>query len=206
LRQFSSLFDLATGRPLDAESDGPASRTRVLLLALLACVLFGAIYGVAAGSTEIGLALGNVYKIPMVIVLSALSAVPATLLAWKLAGARHRSSDLLMGLASGNFTAALVLAVAAPVVALYYHTSDFLGGAVAMGASGLALLIGTLTMMRAVVTRVPKDVGPVVALPVLVMVVFQLATLVQLVYVASPILPEITVFDGGMDAVLGDRS
>jgi hypothetical protein len=44
-----------------------------------------------------------------------------------------------------------------------------------------------------------------VALPMVVLMGAQLAAMVQFIYIASPILPEVTVFDGGVDAILGDR-
>ena len=39
--------------------------------------------------------------------------------------------------------------------------------------------------------------------PAAVLLMIHLTTMVQFIHLASPILPEITVFDGGMDAVLG---
>lgn len=201
----TNLFNLAGGHTLEGEDDGPAKRARLLIQAALATVVFAAIYGVAAGSTDMTLAMSNIYKMPMVILLSALSAVPACLLTWKLVGAKHKASDLMMGLASANFTATLVLAVLAPVVALYYHTSGYLGGTLAMGTAALALVTGLVILVRAVFKRVPSSVRKrEVALPMLVLVGIQLATLIQFIYIASPILPEITVFDGGMDALVAN--
>lgn len=203
MQTLARLFDLIGGRPLPEEEDGPATRAQIVLRALLASVLFAAVYGLAAGSTDLALALGNLYKLPMVIVLSALAAVPAALLTWKLAGGAQRSSDLVMGLAAGNLTGTLVLAVLAPVVALYYHTSGWLGGTLALAASGIALSVGFFTLIRAVVRRAPDGVPlPTLAAPLVVMIAMQLAVLVQLIYVASPILPEVTVFDAGMDGIV----
>ncbi|HJN72647.1 MAG TPA: hypothetical protein QGF58_01820 [Myxococcota bacterium] len=203
MQVITNLFNLAGGYTVEGEDDGPAKRARLLIQAAVATIVLAAIYGVAAGSTDATLALSNIYKMPMVILLSALCAVPAGLLTWRLLGARHKATDLLMGLASANFTAALVLAVLAPVVALYYHTSGYLGGTLAMGAVYLSLVVGLIILVRTVAKRVPKDVGRMhVAIPVLVIVGIQLATLVQFIYIASPILPEITVFDGGMDAIV----
>ena len=203
LETLKNLFDLAGGHKVKGEDDGPATRTRIILLSGLASIVFAAIYGVAAGSTDMTLAMTNIYKMPMVVVLSSLSALPAGLLTWKLIGAKNRASDLVMGLASATFSGTLVLAVLAPLVALYYHTSGYLGGTLAMGAASLALLTGLVIMLRAVWTRVPKGTGLLsVGLPVAVIMGIQLATLLQFIYVASPILPEVTVFDGGADAIV----
>lgn len=203
LETLKNLFDLAGGHKVKGEDDGPATRTRIILLAGLASIFFAAVYGVAAGSTDMSLAMSNVYKMPMVVVLSALSALPAGLLTWKLIGARHKASDLVMGVASATFSGTLVLAVLAPLVALYYHTSGYLGGTLAMGAAGLSLLTGLAIMLRAVWVRVPKGTGLFsVGAPVAVIMAIQMATLLQFIYVASPILPEVTVFDGGADAIV----
>lgn len=205
LKTLKNLFDLAGGHKVAGEDDGPATRARIILLASLASVFFAAVYGVAVGSTDVSLALANVYKMPMVVVMSAISALPAGLLAWKLIGARHKASDLVMGVASAVFSGTLVLAVLAPLVALYYHTSGFLGGTLAMATGGLALVTGLVIMLRAVWKRVPKGTGRFsVAAPVAVIMGIQLATLLQFIYVASPILPEVTVFDGGADAMVAN--
>ena len=136
---------------------------------------------------------------------SAVSALPAGLLAWKLIGARHKASDLVMGVASAVFSGTLVLAVLAPLVALYYNTSGFLGGTLAMATGGLALVTGLVILLRAVWMRVPKGTSRFsVAAPVAVIMGIQLATLLQFIYVASPILPEVTVFDGGADAMVAN--
>ena len=203
MQVISNLFNLAGGYAVEGEDEGPAKRVRLLIQAAVATVVFASVYGVAAGSTDATLAMSNVYKMPMVVLLSALCAIPAGLLTWRLMGARHKATDLLMGLASANFTGTLVLAVLAPVVALYYHTSGVLGGTLAMGTVYLALIVGLIILVRAISKRVPKDVSRLrVAIPVLALVGIQLATLVQFIYIASPILPEITVFDGGMDAIV----
>jgi hypothetical protein len=207
------VLNLVGGDHLAEENDGPASRMRWILLALAGTAGFAALYGLAAGSTDWTMALANTAKMPMVIVLSALSAMPAALLLWKLGGSRGRATDLLMGLASGNLTASVVLAVLAPVVALYYHTSDWLGGWVALGAASLALLVGVATGAKAIWTRFAAAGGPeagndrfvnalLALVPTAAMVTMQMVVMLQLIAVASPILPETTVFDGGADAIV----
>lgn len=200
---FKDLFDLAAGESPKDEGH-PNRRYELVLRALLTSLCFAAFYGALAGSTDWVLALGNLYKLPMVLLLSALCALPAGLLTWKLLGAPSRASDLLVGMASGNFTAAMVLAALAPLVALYYHTSSWLGGALALCAAALATVLGLFNVARAVLNRAPKN-APVLTtlLPLGVLMLVHLASLVQFVHVASPILPELTVFDGGADAILG---
>jgi hypothetical protein len=203
MSQFASLFDLLNGKPVAAEEHGGAAAAQLIAQATLATVVFAAIYGVAAGSTDLALALGNAYKMPMVVLLSALVAVPVGLLTWKLTGSRARISSLLVGMSAGNFAAALVLAALAPLVALYYHTTGYLGGALALGVGGLAFLVGMVTVVRAVLSRAAVETGRwTVALPLLVLCTTQTLALVQFIHVASPILPEVTVFDGGIDAMV----
>lgn len=202
MKQVLDLFDLVSARPTEAE--GPARRMDLVLRAGLATVAFAGLYGLAAGSTSLGLALGNLYKVPMVILLSTLCALPIGMLTWKLTGAPNRASDLLLGTASGNFTGALVLAALAPVVALYYHSSSWLGGVLALVAAGAATLVGMFNLARAVMNRAPVEAERFkVALPVFVIMLAQTAALIQFIHVASPIIPETTVFDGGADAMLG---
>ena len=64
------LFELASGQPLSQEEEGSARRMQLVIRATLASVLFAAFYGIAAGSTDLGLAMSNLYKMPMVILLS----------------------------------------------------------------------------------------------------------------------------------------
>ena len=200
------LFELASGKPLSQEEEGSARRMQLVIRATLASVLFAALYGIAAGSTDLNLALSNLYKMPMVILLSTVCALPVGLLTWKMTGAKNRASDLMIAIASGNFTATLVLASLAPIVALYYHTSGYMGGALALGAASLALLLGLYNAVRAVFSRIPPGVTRRTAIvPLAVLLAAQLAALVQFIHVASPILPEVTVFDGGMDAIIDGR-
>lgn len=198
------LFDLIGGKPLGEERERGAKRGELLVRAILVSLACGAAYGLAAGSSDLGIALGNLYKVPMVMLLSSIAAAPAALVTWKLVGARNRASDLLMGVAAGNLTAAMILASLAPIVALYYHTSAYLGGAVAMGAATLGVGIGLFSLVRAILSRASEECrGISLAIPILVLISAECASLVQFIHAASPILPEITVFDGGADAILG---
>ena len=204
MTKISHLFDLASGRPLPEEEEGQARRLQLVLQAGALSLGFAALFGLAAGATDLGLAVANLYKLPMVVGLSTLCAVPAGLLMWKLTDAPNRASDLLVGVAAGNLTATLVLAALSPVVALYYLTSGSMGGPLAMGVICLAVALGLFNVARAVLRRRPERASAgAVALPLVVIMTVQLASLVQFIHVASPILPEVTVFDGGVDAMVG---
>jgi hypothetical protein len=204
MQVLSSLLDLACGQPYRAEDDGRARRWQLVVTALLASLACAAIWGVAAGSGSLALAMGNLYKVPMVVLLSTLSAVPAGLLTWKLMGTQIRASDLLVGFTTSVFCGTLVMAALSPLIPLYYHTSEWAGPTLGLASTFTALAVGTLVFIRGVVRRAPKEArGIGLALPMVVVVVMQLASLVQFIAVASPILPETTVFDGGIDRMVG---
>mgnify|MGYP000234679667 CR=1 FL=1 len=55
----------------------------------------------------------------------------------------------------------------------------------------------------AVVTNIyPISRNCIVWKQILILVFFQLATLIQLISIAQPIMPELTVFDGGIDRLV----
>lgn len=80
MHTFSTLLNLACGGALLEEDDGRARRMQLTMTAMLMSLAFAAIWGAAAGSRIPALALANLYKVPMVILLSSLSAVPAGML------------------------------------------------------------------------------------------------------------------------------
>jgi hypothetical protein len=202
-----TLIDIACGRPIPAEDGGRSRRLSLVIYALLASLVFAAAWGLAAGSQSTGLAIANLYKVPMVVLMSCAFAAPAGLLAWRLSGTRVRGSDLALGFAGGVFGGTLVLAVLAPLVALYYHSSAWAGPVLGIGSAGLALLTGTTMFVRGVVRRLePGTKKRTVFLPVAVTLGMQLLTLLQLAALASPILPERTVFSGGIDHIASSHS
>ncbi len=195
-----TLLDIACGRPIRAEDAGRARRMQLVVFALLFSLLFAGAWGFVVGSRSAGLAIANLYKVPMVVLLSCAFAAPAGVLAWRLSGAAVRGSDLALGFAGSVFGGTLVLAVLAPIVALYYHSSAWAGPVLGIGSAMVALLTGLVMFVRGVVRRLePNAKKSAVLLPVAVTLAMQLATLLQLASLASPILPERTVFSGGID-------
>jgi hypothetical protein len=197
-----TLIDIACGRAIPAADEGRARRLQLVLTALLASLVFAAAWGLAAGSRSAGLAAANLWKVPMVVLLSCAFAAPAGLLAWRLSGTRVRGSDLALGFAGGVFGGTLVLAVLAPLVALYYHSSAWAGPVLGIGSAGLALLAGTVMFVRGVVRRLEEGTKlRTVLLPVSVTLAMQLLTLLQLTSLVAPIFPERTAFSGGIDHI-----
>lgn len=205
MRNFKLLLDLACGRRLPEEEGGAARRLQLILLSGIGTAVFAALYGLAAGSTDMALMLGDVWKVPMVLLLSAAAALPGGLLAWRLLAGEKPASELLLAVSVANFTAAMVLAVLAPIVALYYHSSSMAGGATAMIACGLALVSGAAILMRTIWSRVGSPLDWRIGVPMSAVMGLQLVAMIQFVALASPILPEITVFDGGVDAIVGSK-
>lgn len=199
-----TVLNVACGQKLTEDDDKRARRMQLILSAAVAALVFAALWGLAAGSRSLPLALANIYKVPMVVLLSSLSAIPAGMLTWKLMGVKYRGTDLLMGFATGVFSGTLVLGVLSPLVAVYYHTSAWAGPMLGMGSVFAALLVATVVFARNVLRAVPLGTSKAaMLLPVAIFLAIQLATMVQLIALASPILPEVTVFDGGVDHMLG---
>jgi hypothetical protein len=201
---FRVLLDLAGGTP-PTDQLGSARRRQLLAAAGLLSVAFAGVWGLAAGSGSLALAAANVFKVPMVVLLSALSAVPVGLLANRLLGSPMRPSDLLLGMAASVFAGTLVLAVLSPLVAVYYHTSTWAGPTLALGSASVATLVSIGLLLRSALRSRPEDkqqqLAPVV-LPVVSIVLMELAVMVQLIALAAPILPEETRFDGGIDQLV----
>jgi hypothetical protein len=197
---FVTILDIACGRPIPDQDSGRARRLQLVVAAFLASLVFAAAWGVAAGSGKTSLALANLYKVPMVVLLSSAFSAPAGLLAWRLSGSRVRGTDLALGFSGGVFGGTLVLAVLAPLVALYYHSSAWAGPVLGFGSAVLALVTGTIMFVRGTIRRVPEGASWASALlPVAVTLAMHVLTLVQLAAVAAPIFPERTPFSGGID-------
>lgn len=200
MTHFTTLLDLTCGKPLSEEDSGRARRLQIVISALLTSLVFAALWGVAAGSRLPALAIANLYKVPMVVLISAVGALPAGLLTWKLSGAPGRASDLLIAFAGAIFAGTLVLAVLAPLVALYYHSSLWAGPMLGQGSAILALVVGAAIFARSIFGRARATGSRVaMALPVAVLGLVQVAMMVQLIALAAPILPERTIFSHGID-------
>lgn len=203
MNTFSTLLNLACGGALVPEDGGRARRLQLVFSALLLSLLFAALWGAAAGSSSATSAAANLYKVPMVVLCSALSALPAGMLAWRLSGAALRGTDLLLSFATGVLSATMVMAAFAPLIALYYGTSAWAGPLLGMGSVFLALGVGMVIFGRGVGLRAPQGASRLgVRFPAAVTMLFVMAALVQFISLAAPILPEITVFDGGVDRIL----
>jgi hypothetical protein len=202
--RLSMLLTLTTGGQLRLTR---AQETMLAILAVAASLALSAMWGIAAGSTSAAMAAANAYKVPMVILLSALTALPAGLVALRLTNAKLPAAELASAFATAIFGGTLVLATLAPLVAIYYHTSSKAGVPLALGSVFVALATATLLFARAVARRVAAHAGSegegriasLIAVAVLVAVF--VAALLQYVAVAAPIIGEVTRFNGGFDTM-----
>jgi hypothetical protein len=194
--RLSQLMTLTCG------GERPASKAEESMLAILAigaALALASIWGVAAGSESAVLAVANAYKVPMVILLSAVTALPAGIVALRLTNARLGAAELAGAFATSIFGGTLVLATLAPLVAIYYHTSSKAGLPLALGSVFVALATASLLFARAVARRVSEKKS---LIAVGVLVVLFLAALLQFVALAAPIIgTHGTAFDGGFDRV-----
>lgn len=197
------LFDLLTGTPGRRERIGEAHTLQLAARALGGSLVLVALYGAAAGCTDPMLIWQNPLKLPMVVVLAMACSLPMGGLAWKLIGRGTRLSDLVISVTSGVFTATVVLACAAPLIALYYLTTEHVGGVLVTVFCALGAGLGLTNGLRSAFARRPEGVGlAAVAIPQVVTAIAMLAALLQLVHLASPIIPERTVWDGGVEQMM----
>lgn len=200
--RFGELLELACGRSIDG-GESTARKLQLTIACALGALFFSAIWGLAAGSGAASLAASNTIKVPLVILLSALCAAPAGLLALKLSGIRYQPSDLLLSFSSGVFAGSLVLAVLAPLVAVYYHTSALVGTKLAIGSAFTAIAVGVMIFARNAYARCEPDANrAAVTVAIAAFSAILLVAMVQFVAIASPILPDPSAFDGGVDTLL----
>ena len=194
--RLSKLMTLTCG------GERPASRAEesvLSILAIAAALVLASLWGVAAGSESAPLMIANAVKVPMVILQSALTALPAGLVALRLTNARLAAVELASTFATSIFGGTLVLATLAPLVAIYYHTSSKAGMPLALGSVFVALATASLLFARAVAKRVSEKKS---LFAVGVLVAMFLAALLQFVALAAPIIgTHGTAFDGGFDRV-----
>jgi hypothetical protein len=137
--------------------------------------------------------------------LSAISAAPLGLVAWKLLGEETSVTDLLLAQARSLLAGSLVLGTFVPIVALYYHSSRFAGPLLADATAFVSLGVGAYVFIRlALRTKGASNLAVRAGVPVAILLV-QLAAMLQLVALASPILPDPTMFRRGVDGLV-DRT
>jgi len=146
------------------------------------------------------LALFNLYKVPIVLTLSVVVTLPAVLVARRLLGIAMSPVVLLTAIVTGLERGAMVLIGFAPLIAVYAYTSQWMSPVLAQWSAGFALLCGLGSLFGDVV-QLPGSKGALLVLSVVTSVVLALS-LVQLISLATPVLPVHTVFGAGIDGIL----
>jgi hypothetical protein len=199
---FRTLLASAAGHAAP-ERPSSARRTQLATYAALSAVAMAALWGLAAGSMTPLMAAQNLYKVPAIVLLSGLSAIPAGLLAAYLSNSGARATDLLLGYATSIFAGTLVMAALAPLVAIYYHTSAWAGPLLGLGSAVLGVAAGTWVFVRVSLRSVaPGAPRGGLLFTIGVFTAVKLAMMLQLIAILSPILPQADTFDGGIDALV----
>jgi hypothetical protein len=198
MAQMMEVLTVDAGAALERAPN--ARRVHDVLRRALSGLGFAAVWGLAAGSAAPALAIANIYKVPMVLALSAVVALPAVLVTRHLLRVATSKFDLCAALVTSLYRASLVLLAVAPLLGVYAYTSQWVAPLLAQGSALLALVCGGLSL-RSELVRLQ---GPRLQLWLLgsVTTVTLGLALLQLVSLATPVLTLPTVFGSGIDGVL----
>lgn len=203
-RPFATVFQILGSRK-SSEPVELSKPARVLLIAasLVAAIALSGLWGLAATSTSLAAAGGNVVKVPILILGSGLAAIPLVVVLWKLVGPPQSSvTSLLLAYAVALFGGALLLAVTAPIVAIYQYSSSFAGPSIAHLSAVVAFVGFALLFVRAL-RRVsqPGTSKWKLAMPATALLVVQMLAMAQLASATSPVFKERTWFGRGVDGM-----
>jgi len=180
---------------------GPDTRSvHDVLRRALSGLGFAALWGMAAGSAAPALAVANIYKVPMVLALSAVVALPGVLVTRHLLHIAISKFELCAALVTSLYRASLLLLAVAPLLAVYAYTSQWVAPFLAQGSALLALVCGGLSL-RSELSRLKAPRLQLWLLGSVTTITLVLA-LLQLVSLATPVLTLPTIFGSGIDGVL----
>lgn len=201
MNALSHLFALLGPRPMQEPSPSSPERAYAAAAGFVASLVFGALWGLAAGSGGGRLAAGNLFSVPLLLAVSSVVALPIGVLVLRLTSEKASVVDLVLSHASALFAGTLVLALLSPLVLLYQLSSSWAGPYVAIGSALLAIGLGLFLATRAL--RKLSDARGVgsLALPVVLLAVVQVAGLSQLASIVPPIFHERTAFGRGVDGL-----
>ncbi|MEZ4222649.1 MAG: hypothetical protein R3B13_17035 [Polyangiaceae bacterium] len=198
MNTFAQLIDLIGPRP-PASVPTRTERLYVAGTAFLASLAFAALWGVAAGSGGGHLALRNLASVPMLLTVSTLASLPVGVFALRLTCQDGSATNLVLAHTAAMFGGALVLALLSPLVTLYQLSSSWAGPPIAIASACLAFLCGIGILIR-ILRKLDVDKRSL-ALPVLLLVFVQLASLAQLSVLAPSVLPTRSLFGRGIDGI-----
>lgn len=201
---FSTVFHLIGNRPSTSLDEiSRTQRALMIITSLLAAITLSALWGLAATSTSMTASLGNVIKVPTLLVGSGLAALPLVCVLWKFVGpAETRLSGMMLAYASALFGSTLLLAVMAPLVAIYQHSSSWAGPRIAYGSAIAAVVAFGFFFWRTLRrVSVPGASLGKLAIPAVALIVVQGLALAQLASVTTPVFRDRTIFGHGIDAL-----
>jgi hypothetical protein len=186
---------------------GRAARFSLSAFAFLAALAMTAAWGVAAGSHDGTIAFSNALKVPILLVVSSLAALPVVLVLFRMLAPHGDTSDLVVGHAMGTFGGSLVLVLLAPLVALYQCSSAWAGPVVAFVSALIGIAVAIFCFTRTVAKLRPtREERRGVLLPMIMLFVLQASALAQLASMTSPVFPHRTHFGQGVDALSSDAT
>lgn len=179
------------------EEASPAKKLLATCMATLLALAAASLWGVIVGAGG-HLSLSNVLTVPMLLVGSAVAALPLAVFVLKLTTQRMRARDLLLAYSTGAFAGCTTLLLLAPLVAIYQQSSALVGTWVGPLSAFLAFGVGGLVGFRALWKLRNGAFGSLVA-PVAILVLVQAATLLQLASLANPLYGKRTPLGYGID-------
>jgi hypothetical protein len=202
MKTLLEILALLGPRPFPAEGVSRARRLFLACSALLAALACAAIWGVAAGSAGGHFALMNAVSVPLIVLASSVAALPLALAVFRLTTLDGRASDLVLGHAAALFGACLLLALLAPVIALYQHSSSWAGPVVAIASVVAATALAVAFLVRVLGKLAPESrARRGMLVPVILLSLLQVAALLQLAAIAPPVMPHRTVLGRGVDVL-----
>jgi hypothetical protein len=178
----------------------PSRQLHDVLLRALSTLGFAAVWGLAAGSAAPAIAIANIYKVPMVLALSTVVALPAVLVTRHLLRISITPFEICSALVTSLYRASLLLLGFAPLLGVYSYTSQWVAPWLAQGSALLALACAAVSLR----SELARLAAPRLQLWLLggVATVTLALSLLQLVSLATPVLTLPTVFGSGIDGVL----
>lgn len=197
----AQLMESLVGTPGNALERVESSRKlNQILTRSLKGLGLAALWGVAAGAASPALAVANIYKVPMVLALSALVSLPAILVSRHLLRITVAPLDICSALVTSLYRAALLLAGIAPLLGVYAYTSRWFAPVLAQGSALLSLLVVAFSL-RHELSRIEGPRAELIWLGLITCAVLGLS-LLQLVSLATPVLTVPTLFGHGIDGVV----
>lgn len=173
--------------------------TLTLLLALACTAGWGALVGISSHHALIDAVLA-----PVLLLASALAALPLALFVGRVFGKGARVGDLFMAYSAGAFAGAMALVLVAPLVALYQHSSAVVGAHVGPWSAALGCALGFVVFLRTLGRLAPApDARRAVIVPAILLLVLQTLALSQLASVMPPLFEARTRIGHGIDGVPG---